>query len=51
SSHPKTVNGDAIYCVAVKRCRRSRKTRCQHVQEGGDVQMAQRMKVTYELKE
>ncbi len=21
SSHPKTVNGDAIYCVAVKRCR------------------------------
>ncbi|PCR36726.1 hypothetical protein CQA81_30300, partial [Klebsiella pneumoniae] len=26
SSHPKTVNGDAIYCVAVKRCRRSRKT-------------------------
>ncbi|WP_410705946.1 hypothetical protein, partial [Citrobacter freundii] len=36
---------------AVKRCRRSRKTRCQHVQEGGDVQMAQRMKVTYELKE
>nr|WP_183029575.1 hypothetical protein [Escherichia coli] len=26
-------------------------TRCQHVQEGGDVQMAQRMKVTYELKE
>ncbi|EAU0400630.1 hypothetical protein BFK03_22875 [Salmonella enterica] len=51
SSHPKTVNGDAIYCVAVKRCRRSRKTCCQHVQEGGDVQMAQRMKVTYELKE
>ncbi|EDN4420194.1 TPA: hypothetical protein G8D40_004578 [Salmonella enterica] len=45
------MNGDAIYCVAVKRCRRSRKTRCQHVQEGGDVQMAQRMKVTYELKE
>lgn len=26
SSYPKTVNGDAIYCVAVKRCRRSRKT-------------------------
>ncbi|EFO0612534.1 hypothetical protein DZI82_24585 [Escherichia coli] len=51
SSHPKTVNGNAIYCVAVKRCRRSRKTCCQHVQEGGDVQMAQRMKVTYELKE
>ena len=25
SSYPKTVNGDAIYCVAVKRCRRSRK--------------------------
>jgi hypothetical protein len=33
SSHPKTVNGDAIYCVAVKRCRRSRKTGFQHVQE------------------
>ena len=35
SSHPKTVNGDAIYCVAVKRCRRSRKTGFQHVQESG----------------
>ncbi|HBX2647404.1 TPA: hypothetical protein MHU12_23765 [Klebsiella pneumoniae] len=35
SSYPKTVNGDAIYCVAVKRCRRSRKTRFQHVQESG----------------
>ena len=31
----KTVNGDAIYCVAVKRCRRSRKTGFQHVQESG----------------
>ncbi|EBV7146559.1 hypothetical protein ZN72_23640 [Salmonella enterica subsp. enterica serovar Ohio] len=37
SSHPKTVNGDAIYCVAVRRCRRSRKKRFQHVQEGGAV--------------
>ncbi|HBX3405585.1 TPA: hypothetical protein MIR57_27605 [Klebsiella pneumoniae] len=35
SSPPKTVNGDAIYCVAVRRCRRSRKTRFQHVQESG----------------
>ena len=35
SSYPKTVNGDAIYCVAVKRCRRSRKTGFQHVQESG----------------
>ncbi len=35
SFHPKTVNGDAIYCVAVKRCRRSRKTGFQHVQESG----------------
>ncbi|RBM86787.1 hypothetical protein DAA03_29750, partial [Klebsiella pneumoniae] len=35
SSPPKTVNGDAIYCVAVKRCRRSRKTGCQHLQESG----------------
>ncbi|EBX3863395.1 hypothetical protein DRV74_23800 [Salmonella enterica subsp. enterica serovar Senftenberg] len=35
SSYPKTVNGDAIYCVAVRRCRHSRKTRFQHVQEGG----------------
>ncbi len=35
SSHPKTVNGDAIYCVAVKRYRRSRKTGFQHVQESG----------------
>ena len=35
SSHPKTVNGDAIYCVAVKRCRRSRKNGFQHVQESG----------------
>ncbi|MFX3280419.1 hypothetical protein V6071_26755, partial [Klebsiella pneumoniae] len=35
SSHPKTVNGDAIYCVAVKRCRRSRKTGFQHDQESG----------------
>ncbi|MHB5811588.1 hypothetical protein ACYBM8_25755, partial [Klebsiella pneumoniae] len=35
SSHPKTVNGDAIYCVAMKRCRRSRKTDFQHVQESG----------------
>ena len=32
---PITVNGCAIYCVAVRRCRRSRKTRFQHVQEGG----------------
>ncbi|HBX8037067.1 TPA: hypothetical protein MIH11_26370 [Klebsiella pneumoniae] len=31
----KTVNGDAIYCVAVKRCRRSRKNGFQHVQESG----------------
>ncbi|NBZ48442.1 hypothetical protein GFC04_26310 [Klebsiella quasipneumoniae] len=31
----KTVNGDAINCVAVKRCRRSRKTGFQHVQESG----------------
>ncbi|KAA5663825.1 hypothetical protein F3G24_26990 [Klebsiella pneumoniae] len=31
----KTVNGCAIYCVAVKRCRRSRKTGFQHVQESG----------------
>ncbi|EDW5458687.1 hypothetical protein CGD48_005029 [Salmonella enterica subsp. enterica serovar Lille] len=29
------MNGDAIYCVAVRRCRHSRKTRFQHVQEGG----------------
>ncbi|HBY0081576.1 TPA: hypothetical protein MIM91_26555 [Klebsiella pneumoniae] len=29
------MNGDAIYCVAVKRCRRSRKTGFQHVQESG----------------
>ena len=35
SSDPKTVNGDAIYCVAVRRCRRSRKTGFQHVQESG----------------
>ncbi|HBR0999979.1 TPA: hypothetical protein L9K57_005279 [Klebsiella pneumoniae] len=35
SSYPKTVNGDAIYCVAVKRCRRSRKTGFQHLQESG----------------
>ena len=35
SFHPKTVNGDAIYCVAVKRCRRSRKTGFQHTQEWG----------------
>ena len=35
SSYPKTVNGDAIYCVAVKRCRRSRKTGFHHVQESG----------------
>ncbi|MFV9657952.1 hypothetical protein ACNVD5_00515, partial [Klebsiella pneumoniae] len=34
-SDPKTVNGDAIYCVAVRRCRRSRKTRFQHVQASG----------------
>ena len=27
SSYPKTVNGDAIYCVAVRRCRHSRKPR------------------------
>ncbi|HBP6002682.1 TPA: hypothetical protein L5998_30340 [Pseudomonas aeruginosa] len=30
-----TVSGDAIYCVTVKRCRRSRKTGFQHVQESG----------------
>ena len=35
SSPPKTVNGDAIYCVPVKRCRRSRKTGFQHLQESG----------------
>ena len=41
----KTVNGDAIYCVAVRRCRHSRKNHFQHVQEaqeeGADVRMVQ----------
>ncbi|PKT39849.1 hypothetical protein CYD71_28165, partial [Klebsiella pneumoniae] len=50
SSYPKTVNGDAIYCVAVRRCRHSRKNHFQHVQEaqeeGADVRIAQRSDLT-----
>ncbi|HBP6699566.1 TPA: hypothetical protein L6A92_34405, partial [Pseudomonas aeruginosa] len=50
SSHPKTVNGDAIYCVAVRRCRHSRKNHFQHVQEaqeeGADVRIVQRSDLT-----
>lgn len=34
SSYPKTVNGDAIYCVAVKRCRCSRKVGIPHNSSG-----------------
>ena len=50
SSHPKTVNGNAIYCVAVRRCRHSRKNHFQHVQEaqeeGADVRIVQRSDLT-----
>ena len=42
---PETVNGGQ-FIATVRPCRRSRKTHCQHVQEGGDVQMAQRMELT-----